>query len=263
MGKYIMALLLLANITTAVVSGETIAADIISVDRLREIQIAENKDYILVDVSSLMAYNIEHIAGAINIPQDEIKARSSELPLDKLVVTYCHCGGASVAAKAAAEDLKNIGFKKVAYLGSPEEAFKKYKDSGYPVVVDTMSYTVNSASTSTDITSDGIFPFVSAEILYSRIKNHPEELGNNFVVIDIRGKSEYAKSHINGALNIPLKSLLKKGYKGLPKDKEIFVYADDDAASKIAVKELKKHKFEMIYYISGGFNNWNKNKFND
>jgi len=262
MNKYIFIFLaLFQNVCIASV-GSAVGADIISVAQLREIQATGSGNYILIDVSSLLAYNMEHMAGAINIPQGEIKARSSELPLDKLVVTYCHCGGVAVAAKAAAEDLKKIGFKKVAYLGLPEEAFKKYKDSGYPVVVDTMSYTVNSASTGTDVASDGIFPFVSAEILYSRIKNHPEELGTNFVIIDIREKSKYTKEHIKGALNIPLKGLLKKGYKELPKDKEIFIYADDDTSSRTAVKELKKYKFDMMYYIGGGFNNWNKNGYN-
>ena len=263
MGKYIMALLFLSNIITSIVSAKTIAADIISVDRLREIQTEGNKDYILVDVSPVEQYNIGHISGSINIPQGDIKARSPELPLDKIIITYCHCGAEAESAKAAAEDLLSIGFKNVSFLGSPENAYKKYKESGYPVIMSTMTHTAERVPSdvivSTADVEDAVLP-VAPEIVYSRMVNHPEELGKNFIVMDVRKKSSFTKSHIQGALNFSLGSSDK--YENVPKGKEIFVYSDSDKSSATAVKKLKKQGLISVYYIEGGINSWNKKGYN-
>jgi hypothetical protein len=44
---------------------------------------------VLVDVRAKESYDIEHAQGAISLPLSDIPTRSSELPKDKLIVTYC------------------------------------------------------------------------------------------------------------------------------------------------------------------------------
>lgn len=44
---------------------------------------------VVVDVRPAEAYEVEHIAGALSIPEEEVKERAGELPPGKLVVTYC------------------------------------------------------------------------------------------------------------------------------------------------------------------------------
>jgi 3-mercaptopyruvate sulfurtransferase SseA len=44
---------------------------------------------VAVDVRPSEAYELEHIAGAVSIPEDEILDRAGELPKDKLAVAYC------------------------------------------------------------------------------------------------------------------------------------------------------------------------------
>ncbi|HEX8000369.1 MAG TPA: rhodanese-like domain-containing protein [Pyrinomonadaceae bacterium] len=44
---------------------------------------------IIVDVRGLESYNIGHIKGALSIPVNAISARMSELPRNKLIITYC------------------------------------------------------------------------------------------------------------------------------------------------------------------------------
>jgi 3-mercaptopyruvate sulfurtransferase SseA len=49
----------------------------------------ENKEAVVVDVRSLDAFTMEHVAGAINIPLAQIGTRSSELKTDEWIITYC------------------------------------------------------------------------------------------------------------------------------------------------------------------------------
>lgn len=44
---------------------------------------------VLVDVRGAEAYAAEHAKGALSIPLHEVTARASELPKDKLIITYC------------------------------------------------------------------------------------------------------------------------------------------------------------------------------
>ena len=44
---------------------------------------------VIVDVRPAEAFEEEHIAGAVSIPEEEVKERAGELPKDKLVVAYC------------------------------------------------------------------------------------------------------------------------------------------------------------------------------
>ena len=44
---------------------------------------------VVVDVRSQESYAQQHIAGAISMPEREVAARASELPLDRLIVFYC------------------------------------------------------------------------------------------------------------------------------------------------------------------------------
>jgi predicted small secreted protein len=44
---------------------------------------------IVVDVRGAVSYQQNHIKGSISIPLDEVGTRVSELPRDKMIVTYC------------------------------------------------------------------------------------------------------------------------------------------------------------------------------
>lgn len=64
-------------------------------DGVRRITVKELKDafdkkaVLIVDTRGPDAYAQEHIKGSINIPEGNLDARISELPRDKMIVTYC------------------------------------------------------------------------------------------------------------------------------------------------------------------------------
>ena len=64
-------------------------------DNVRRMTITELRDAleqgkaVVVDVRGDPSYKQEHIKGALDIPEGQLVARSSELPKDKLIVFYC------------------------------------------------------------------------------------------------------------------------------------------------------------------------------
>ncbi len=57
-------------------------------------------EHILIDVRTPEEFAEGHIAGAVNIPVDQIGARLSEIPQDQTVVVYCRSGNRSATAAA-------------------------------------------------------------------------------------------------------------------------------------------------------------------
>lgn len=64
-------------------------------DNIRRVTIAELRDLmeqnkaVPVDVRGTTSYNHERIKGALDIPENQLSTRTSELPKDKLLVFYC------------------------------------------------------------------------------------------------------------------------------------------------------------------------------
>jgi rhodanese-related sulfurtransferase len=72
----------------------------------------------IVDVRSPDEYASGHVSGAVNIPIDELEARSAEIPQNRPVVTYCnmyHPG--SSRGERAADLLESLGFRARALNG--------------------------------------------------------------------------------------------------------------------------------------------------
>lgn len=76
--------------------------------------VAGNKA-VVVDVRGSVPYERGHLAGAVWMPLGLVQQRASELPQDKLVVTYCTCKAEETSLEAA-KLLRNLGFERVAVL---------------------------------------------------------------------------------------------------------------------------------------------------
>jgi rhodanese-related sulfurtransferase len=60
------------------------------------------------------------------------------------------------------------------------------------------------------------------EVTKEKLKEQIEK-GADVVIVDVRSKASYDKSHLIGAISIPLEEIEKR-HKELPKDKEIILY---------------------------------------
>jgi phage shock protein E len=71
----------------------------------------------VIDVRTPGEFRSGHVAGAVNIPVDQIGERISEVTTNKneTLLLHCQSGGRSAAAK---RDLEALGYKNVVNLGS-------------------------------------------------------------------------------------------------------------------------------------------------
>jgi len=84
----------------------------------------------LLDVRPEEEYRLGHLPGAINIPEEELERRLSEIPADREIVAYCR-GTYCVMSVEAVATLRAKGFQ----VRRLEEGFPEWKAAGHEVVV--------------------------------------------------------------------------------------------------------------------------------
>jgi rhodanese-related sulfurtransferase len=91
--------------------------------------LAQHPDHLyLLDVRTPQEFAEGHIAGAVNVPHDQLATRLAEVPKDKDVVLYCRSGR---RAEIAAEVLAANGYTRLSHL---EGDMIAWTEQGRPVV---------------------------------------------------------------------------------------------------------------------------------
>lgn len=90
------------------------------------------------------------------------------------------------------------------------------------------------------------------DIFEGKIKNIEipklQERKDEFIIVDVREKEEFEKSHIKGAINIPTNKIDPKDFKNKNK---YLIYCRSGNRAKSVVKNLQKQGLENIYYMEG------------
>lgn len=84
-----------------------------------------------------------------------------------------------------------------------------------------------------------------------------QAVANGAVLVDVRSPAEYAESHIEGALNIPVGDVRNRATE-LPKDKTIVVYCRSGHRAGEAQKTLASMGYRARSL--GGMSNWGSSK---
>lgn len=77
----------------------------------------------IVDVRNKTDYEMGHIAGALNIPHEELKSRAPELDKNSEIAVYCNKG---TTGNAAQNLLINLGFKNVYNISGGYSQYRMY-----------------------------------------------------------------------------------------------------------------------------------------
>ena len=103
--------------------------DFISIDQVKKMMDDGDKSFVLVDNQPAMAYEEEHIPGAINFPFVTQITPPVSLPRNKTLILYCPCGPDDADAIAMAKKLRMFGYfrVKIMHLG-----WYGWLDKGYP-----------------------------------------------------------------------------------------------------------------------------------
>jgi rhodanese-related sulfurtransferase/predicted small secreted protein len=104
-------------------------------DTVARVTVAEAKEAIdageavIVDVRPAADYHRQHIKGAINLPAPETGSRAKELPVNKLLITYCSCPAEQTAIGASQMYINN-GYQNTAAMVGGTQGWIA---AGYPV----------------------------------------------------------------------------------------------------------------------------------
>lgn len=93
------------------------------------------------------------------------------------------------------------------------------------------------------------------DIFEGKIKNieipQLQERKDEFIIVDVREKEEFEKSHIKGAINIPTNKIDPEDFKNKNK---YLIYCRSGNRAKSVVKNLQKQGLDNIYYMEGSIN---------
>ena len=93
--------------------------------------IESKSDIVVVDTQPKSAYDMGHIAGAVNFPWASQIKTPSNLPRNKLLVLYCACSHEEDSTDMAEQLMKKFGYKQVKVL---EGGWLRWEELGYPIV---------------------------------------------------------------------------------------------------------------------------------
>jgi rhodanese-related sulfurtransferase len=200
---------------------------LINTDELSTLHASDVWDFVIIDARNPGEYEEVHIKGAILVPQKKFDEYASALPTDNNVKLIFYCNGIKCgkSKKAARQALKK-GYRNVFVYaeGMPvweEKGLPIYKGPDYEKKIETT--------------------IIPPDKLKSLISSTKED----FTVVDVRDKDEFAEGHIPGSLNIPVQDFAMKS-DVLDKDKKIVVYCNSGGRSYQAYRKLMKLGYKNI-----------------
>ena len=77
------------------------------------------------------------------------------------------------------------------------------------------------------------------------------------LVLDVRGRAEWAAGHLAGAVNVPVGELWRRTHE-LPRDRPIVVHCQGGTRSAIAASLLQRAGFTHVQNMAAGFAGWSR-----
>lgn len=245
--------------------------------------------FFLLDVRTPIEFQTQRIAGAVNIPLDQLPLRLHELPGDRemIVVVYCKAGqqgglGFSLVRQFGYVNAKNLvgglnAWKaeglvvdktpiKTAQLGPQrtiierEDAWSKYQEQVGTIPIDPQPTALAPFEKQFISLWDEMLTQVKTTGWggISRFKTYAMLVANTpFLALDVRTPAEYASGHIEGAINIPLNQLPAR-LGELPADPEaiIVVYCQGGQRGALGYSLVRQLGFVNAKNLVGGFDAW-------
>lgn len=223
-------------------------------------------------------YALGHVPGAVNIPWRTVAnvGALDDLPTDQPIIVYCYTGHTGAVATAVinamGHEAVNMKYGMCAWTRDADiraaSPFNEETSSDFPTVTDVpdeMTYDLPTMDV-TDSTDDGEIvraaaeaylsgdesPIIAAEDLFDLLNDGDET--NDPFIISVRAPEAYALGHIEGAINIPWKTIAQEAnLKRIPTDRDIVVYCYTGHTGGLATTVLnvlgynaKNMKFGMV-----------------
>ncbi|WP_428940723.1 MBL fold metallo-hydrolase [Fontivita pretiosa] len=184
-------------------------------------------DCIVLDVRSKEAFAAAHVPGSINIPLDPNLPSWAGwvLPYDRPLVIV---PPSAADMPGIVTHLIRIGLDRIE--GFLEGGIEGWENAGYPV---------------------SRLETISVQDLHEALNDKVQPP----FVLDVRGDSEWAGGHIQGAHHIHA-GLLKDRLNEVPKDRPVVVICGTGYRGSIAASVLKSSGYERVANVPGGMTAW-------
>jgi rhodanese-related sulfurtransferase len=232
----------------------------------------------VISVRSAEHYAIGHVPGAVNIPWRTVADEGAldDLPTDQSIVVYCYTGHTGAVATAIINALGyesvNMKYGMTAWTQDEDvraaSPFNEETSSDFPTVTDvpeeetydlpTLDVTdsqddmeIVRAAAQAYLSGDNS-PIITAEDLFDLLNDGDDT--NDPFIISVRGADDYAVGHIEGAINIPWKTIAQAdNLARIPSDRDIVVYCYTGHSGGLATTVLntlgynaRNMKFGMV-----------------
>lgn len=212
-------------------------------------------DVLILDIRRADDYAAGHLKGAVNAPWGPELAKAIDwLPDDQPIYVNCYSGQTAGQATAV---LNIAGFKvsSIKYgwnLGiSKTEGFESYVETA-----------VNAAPEASGVRIDADIKAAAMDY-FNNLKSDPKA-GSNIVaaakvttdfpdatIVSIRQAEDFAKGHIEGAINIPWGENMQADFDQLPMDKKVLVYCYSGQTAGQTVGVLRMMGYDAASIKSG------------
>jgi len=230
----------------------------------------EGEDLFILDIRQPDVYNEGHLMGAINLPwgPEAIPASLDKLPADETIYVYCYSGqtanqtvGLLNFAGFETKSIKfgwNLGISRVdGYEDVVEtEANELGEETPYEINADIKAAVVDYYEGLAEV-SDTMFKNykISEDMLKMAIDS-----GTDLMIVSIRQTSDYAKGHIEGAINVPWGKGMEQYFGQLPQDKKMVVYCYTGQTAGQTVAGLRMLGYDAVS-LNGGMGTASNNPY--
>jgi rhodanese-related sulfurtransferase len=194
--------------------------------------------------------NDGRIAGAVNLPMDQVFTSLDQLPdQDAPIVVHCVSGH---RAAVVTMGLGLAGYTNVLNLGGGLNAWKA---GGFPVE-GWVDWNVAGAELLAAMPADQGYWTIKPDVLNTALVEKPPFL------VDLREANELEQhGYIEGAIHIPVRALLQNLDKLPGLDEAIVVYCGSGHRGAIATAALRLLGYTNVANLAGGIGAWTKAEF--
>jgi rhodanese-related sulfurtransferase len=220
-----------------------------AVDKLQE---AMDNGAVLIDVREESEFADGAIPGAINIPIRTLTANLDKVPADQTAIVYCASGHRAALANAV---LHTLGYDNVRAFPAGYGAWEAAQGEAGDVPAE-VAAAVNSDNdiVATVDTFLGALPDNFRSV--GKLEDFKAAIESaSPLLIDVREPDEYAAGHVEGAINIPLRTLADNLDK-VPADQPVIVYCASGLRAGMGTAALAMLGYDNVRAFPGGWKAW-------
>jgi rhodanese-related sulfurtransferase len=190
-----------------------------------------------------------YIEGSINIPVGELFTSLDKLPAkDAPIVLYC---GSGLRGSIAIEGLRLLGYTNVLNMGG---GFGAWKTAAFPIA-GIADWNMVWKDFLTNLPGD--YYTIKADLLKGQIDG-----GAAPFMLDVREAAEIETAgYIKGAVNIPVRNVLKNLDKLPAQDQPIVIYCGSGHRGAMVMASLRMLGYTDVRNLGGGLGGWVKAEF--